>query len=77
MDALIEEIKKRLNNKINFEDEIPKFSDSRYKPFKISKDNFHEIKKTDNNQKIAFIDGGSLEILKAADFSLNLIRIYY
>ena len=79
MDTLIEEIKKKLNNKINFEEEIPKFSGSGYKPFKISKNNFHKIKKTDNNynKKLAFIDGGNLEILKAADFSLNLIRVYY
>ncbi len=77
MDILIEEIKKKLNEEFNFEEEIPQFSDLRYKPFKISENNFHKIEKTDCKSKIAFIDGGNLEILKAADFSLNLIRIYY
>ena len=77
MDALIEEIKKKLDKDFDFGEEIPKFSDSKYKPFKISKDNFHPIKKTAENSKIAFIDGGNLEILKAADFSLNFIRVYY
>lgn len=77
MDDLINEIKKKLGNKLNFEEETPKFSDSNYQPFKLSKDNFHLIKKTTTNAKIAFIDGGNLEVLKAADFSLNLIRIYF
>jgi len=77
MDDLIEEIKKKLNQDFNFEEEIPKFSDSNCKPFKISKNNFHPINKTDENAKIAFIDGGNLEVLKAADFSLNFIRVYY
>ena len=53
------------------------FSDSSYKPIKISKENFHEIKDTEKTRKIAFIDGGNSEILKAPNFSLQLIRIYY
>jgi len=77
MDALIEEIKKKLDKEFNFEEEIPKFSDSKYRPYKISKDNFHKIKKINENARIAFIDGGNLEVLKAADFSLNFIRVYY
>ncbi len=77
MDDLIEEIKKKLNQDFNFEEEIPKFSDLNYKPYKISKDNFNPIKKTNGHSKIAFIDGGNLEVLKAADFSLNFIRVYY
>lgn len=76
MDELIDEIKKKLDSKLNFEEEIPKFSDPSYKPFKISKDNFHKIGKIQSANKIAFVDGGNLEILKAADFSLNLIRVY-
>jgi hypothetical protein len=76
MDALIEEIKKKLNEKIDFEEEVPKFFDSGYKPFKISKSNFHKIGKTDNKARVGFIDGGNSEILGAADFSLNVVRIY-
>lgn len=77
MDNLIEEIKKKLNNKLDIEEGTPKFSDSGYKPFKISKRNFHKIEKTQSSNRIAFVDGGNSEILKAADFSLNLIRVYY
>ncbi|MBL7055013.1 DNA double-strand break repair nuclease NurA [Candidatus Woesearchaeota archaeon] len=76
MDALIEEIKKKLSSNVVFEEETPKFSDASYKPFKISKNNFHKIEKAGSSKKLAFIDGGNSEILKAADFSLNLIRVY-
>ena len=48
-----------------------------YKPSEISKDNFSEIKELDLKNKIAFVDGGNAEILKAANFSLQLIRVYY
>jgi len=40
----------------------------------IDKSKFIEIKKQQNNKKIAFIDGGQAELLKAADFSLQFIR---
>ena len=53
------------------------FNNQNYKPIKLSKDNFHEIKETKTNQKIAFIDGGNSEILAASNFSLQLIRVYY
>ena len=73
---IIKKIIKSLRPNIEI-DEQPIFSDKRYKPFKISKDNFHNIKNTNSNAKIAFIDGGNSEIMGSADFSLHLIRIYY
>jgi len=48
-----------------------------YEPIRLSKDNFHEIKTIESKNKIAFIDGGNTEILKAPNFSLQLIRIFY
>lgn len=65
------------NNLSSFNDSHIQFSDPAYTPFHFSKDNFHEIKKIESNNKIAFIDGGSAEIIKSSNFSLNLIRIYY
>jgi hypothetical protein len=80
MNDIIKKITEFLNKNFietEYLESHPKFSDSRYKPFKISKDNFHKIDKIDNESKITFVDGGNLEILKAADFSLSLVRIYY
>jgi len=74
---IIEEILNTLNKNIEEKGEYIQFNDPSYKPIKISKDNFHEIKDTNETTKIAFIDGGNTEILKAPNFSLQLIRIYY
>lgn len=52
-------------------------NDPSYKPITFSKNNFHEIKTIESNQRIAFIDGGNTEILKSPNFSLQLIRIYF
>jgi hypothetical protein len=55
----------------------PKFSGEGYKAEKIDINNFHELKPSINNRKIAFVDGGNAEILGSANFSLNLIRVCY
>lgn len=73
---IIQNIITALNNSLTEKGEYAQFNDPSYKPIKISKDNFHEIKDTESNKKIAFIDGGNNEILKAPNFSLQLIRIY-
>ena len=112
------------NNISNANDSCVQFSDQSYNPLIFNKNNFHEIKKVEENSekstesgksadflcsgksskdflgllsqtllpqtflgslertfepnnKIAFIDGGSAEILKSSNFSLSLIRIYY
>lgn len=59
------------------DDLMPYFSDKRYKPCMLDKKNFHEIKDTEINKKIAFVDGGNTEIVKGADYSIQLIRVYY
>jgi len=65
------------NNISNINDNHIQFSDTNYKPFNFDKNNFKEIKSSESNNKIAFIDGGSSEIIKSSNFSLTLIRIYY
>jgi len=73
-DQIIDLVK---NNISNIKDNHIQFSDPNYKPFNFDKNNFNEIKRIDSKNKIAFIDGGSAEIIKSSNFSLNLIRIYY
>ena len=58
-------------------DTCVKFSDPNYEAFPFDKNNFHPIGKAEKSNKIAFIDGGSSEIIKSANFSLSLIRAYY
>jgi hypothetical protein len=52
------------------------FSDNNYIPIKFSKDYFKEITKPKNN-KLAFIDGGNIEIAGNNNFSLQMMRVYY
>jgi hypothetical protein len=65
------------NNISNIKDNHVQFSDPNYKPFNFDKKNFHLIENSTSDNKIAFIDGGSAEIIKSSNFSLNLIRVYY
>ena len=58
-------------------DNFVEFSDSNYKAFQFDKKNFYSIKSLDNKSKVAFVDGGSAEILKSANFSLSVIRVSY
>lgn len=74
---IIQNIITTLNNSLAEKGEYAQFNDPSHKPIKINKENFHEIKSIESNKKIAFIDGGNTEILKAPNFSLQLIRIYY
>jgi hypothetical protein len=45
------------------------------KKVKVDKSKFVELKKNDKDRKIVFIDGGQAELLKAVNFSLQIIRI--
>tara|TARA_Y100000031_G_scaffold82361_1_gene90733 strand:+ start:3611 stop:4630 length:1020 start_codon:yes stop_codon:yes gene_type:complete len=65
------------NNISNIKDNHIQFSNPDYRPFNFDKNNFTEIKKSESKNKIVFIDGGSSEIIKSSNFSLNLIRVYY
>ncbi len=67
-----------LLERLSFHDsEIPHFPREGYTPVKLSKENFHKIKKSDSPNLIAFIDGGNQEITGAHNFSLQMIRLYY
>ncbi|MDO8740959.1 MAG: DNA double-strand break repair nuclease NurA [Candidatus Woesearchaeota archaeon] len=74
---IFEKIIRFLNTDTENQGSYCMFSDKAYKPVKVSKDNFKEIKTANNKNKIAFIDGGNAEILSASNFSLQLIRLYY
>jgi len=65
MDKIISEVINSLNKKINYKDNLD-----------ISRDNFVRVNKLDSNKKIAFIDGGNAELLKANNFSLQIIRVF-
>lgn len=76
-DEVIERILSTISKKDKLADICPKFSGEGYIPYKIDLKNFHQIKKANNNKKIAFVDGGSAEIISSANFSLSLIRACY
>lgn len=54
----------------------PVFHDHRYRPFPYDDDNFHEIT-SEKSMKIAFVDGGSAELVSSPDFSLGFVRTYF
>ncbi len=74
---LIEKIIASLNKNLIEKGNYVQLNDSSCTPIKIDKTNFHEIESVKSKKRIVFIDGGNVEILKAPNFSLQLIRIYY
>jgi hypothetical protein len=54
----------------------PYFLDGKYLGIQFSDNNFHNIPEHSDN-KIAFIDGGNIEIIGNNNFSLQLMRTYY
>ena len=77
MEHLFTKIIDLVRNNSSFEDRCVKFSDPDYRAIQLDKGNFHPIKETNNANKLAFVDGGSAEILKSANFSLSMIRTFY
>ncbi|AJF61492.1 TPA: DNA double-strand break repair nuclease NurA [Candidatus Woesearchaeota archaeon] len=53
------------------------FDDSAKNPVEIKKENFHDISGKKTGKKVAFVDGGNLELLKSPSLSLFFNRIYY
>ncbi len=76
-DDVIDKLLELINKKYILKETYPKFSGEGYKPHKTDIKNFHEIKKSISNEKIAFVDAGNAEIIGSANFSLNLIRVGY
>ena len=54
----------------------PYVNDPFVKIFPFSKDRFRKITPTDSKRKLAFVDGGNLELLGAPNFSVQLNRIH-
>ena len=71
-----DEIIKKIKEHINLNDSLPYLSKDRYHLFKISPENFKQIKNIQGDRKIVFIDGGNGEIIKAPNISLQFIRVY-
>ena len=76
MEKIINEIIENISKSVEKKGRFVQFNDKDYKPVEISKDNF-KIIEGEGEGRIAFIDGGNSEILKASNFSLQLIRVYY
>ena len=55
----------------------PCLSSNSYRPHALSGLNFKEIKKTDCERRLAFIDGGNQELVGAPNFSIQLNRVYF
>jgi len=55
----------------------PRFSDERYKPYPLSDKNIKEINQVDSGRKIAFVDGGNINLISSPSFSVHLVRIYF
>lgn len=76
-DEVIERVLAAICQKNTSKEIYPKFSGEGYSAYKIDLKNFHQIQKISSNKKIAFVDGGSAEIVGSANFSLSLIRVCY
>lgn len=61
----------------------PLFTDPRYKARPFDKGNFSPFpsmtldEAASDGRRLAFVDGGNLEILKAPNFSVHLVRVYF
>ena len=55
----------------------PAFADPRYNSFALNTDYFYPLPKLRHERKIAFIDGGSAEIVGAPNFAVGLTRLYF
>lgn|GEM_PF-197781 len=55
----------------------PSFADSRYTSYPLNTDDFHPLPKLTRERKIAFVDGGSAEIIGAPNFAVGLTRLYF
>ena len=73
----MDNIIKRILDNIKTEEQDSILSETDNTFVHINKINFHDISTKKSNKKIAFIDGGNLEIIKSPSLSLFFNRIYY
>lgn len=74
MDELIKEMLSKIRY---YEDDFLLLDTNSSGKFKIIKDNFIKIEKKKSFRKLAFIDGGNMEIFKSPSLSVFFNRIYY
>jgi hypothetical protein len=55
----------------------PFLSSHSYRTFPFDKNNFKPIKQVKSDRKIAFVDGGNQELIRAPNFSIQLNRVYF
>ncbi len=73
---IVEGVLEALKARINYDkDTSVMFSNKDYSSVAFSDDKFHNISSDKVSKKVAFIDGGNLEVLKAPNFSLQFMRI--
>ena len=65
------------NNISNIPSGKPSFADDRYSPFDLNVDYFHPLPKLRSERKIAFVDGGSSELMSAPNFAIGLSAIVF
>jgi len=53
----------------------PRFGDARYAPVPFDPAHFHKIGADPPQGALGFVDGGNLELLRAPDFSVQLVRV--
>lgn len=74
---LVDKVVEKLSEKLKASGSYVQFSNSSYKPVEFNRENFRQIEDSESDVRIAFIDGGNNTILEAANFSLQLLRVYY
>ncbi len=55
----------------------PLFRDKRYNSIDLNTDFFSPLPELDDDRKIAFVDGGNVELIKAPNFAIGLTRLYF
>ena len=74
---LIEQASESLRKSISEKAEAALFEDKRYKTVQFDEKNFHSIADAKDSVQIAFVDGGNIEILRSAGFSLQFVRLFW
>lgn len=73
---IIERIVEKLDtNILEKKGDFVVFKNDKYKPVRFDKANFKEIPDKEAGRRIAFVDGGNAELIKANNISLQFIRI--
>jgi hypothetical protein len=73
--SVLERIAEELKKVTKTPDGEPFLRRKGYEAMPISDGNFTKLDADSSGQKLAFVDGGNLEIIGAANFSLSLVRV--